>query len=440
MVGETVTLIDDSVFVQDPSALNCLNGRVVLTEFSLRRLSNSKNYPTAFASRNAEHACSLLEELTFSNPDKIQTGMSIDGKEDTTLEIYVGKNKIEEKTDRIAYSIKVAKELRRTPDVNVVIVSQDRPLIVKARIEGFQANLFKAAISRKNMYIGHLVCDSSHINNFSPSGTHLTVCGLDLKDFYANQCVTFLGMGTGNKTRTIFDAESGIFKIMSNRYDRMPIRPLNLEQEYAFDLLLDPNLSIVSLDGEYGTGKDFPALAYALAYVVKTRHARVVLISPNRPVGEYQHETLPGDLLEKNLPWMLPFMDNINSLRHSIMNNHQWKRLFNIIKDGLKQMVIEKTIEVAPITYLRGRTLDDCVAIITEAQNINQEDTELIISRMGTNSKFIFTGDIAQLDTGYDFTLSGFTRLIDSYKSDKRAGHIKLVERIRLGSDLAKGY
>ncbi len=438
---ETEVLIDDTVLVQDLGALTILTGKIILPEFAIRRLGNPKNYPTAISARNAEMACSFVEQLTHEHPDKILTGIPIPGSKGTTLSIYVGKVDVSDREDTSKLMINIANKLKNKlgSRSRVVIISQNRALLVRARLAGFEANLYQASLDPKNFYSGHRILDANLLEDCDGLGDY-TISNQELT-FFDNECVTFVNSPSAESFKTIYNKAKARFVPIRDGTHMLPVQPLNLEQEYAFAHLKNPEVDLVTLDGPYGTGKDLCALSYGLAAKLANKYKRIVLIPSSHPVGDYQHETLPGDINEKNEVFMGPYIDNLKSIQRLIADKGNWKRLSHLLNDGWAKMIADGFLEVQPLAYIRGRTFDDCYMIITEAQNINQPDMRLIISRIGINSKFVFTGDIAQLDTRFDFSLSGYTRLIDKFKDDELVGHIKLVDCVRSrGARLAAKY
>lgn len=425
---EIVTLIDDSVLVVDRS-LSLLSGNIFLPEFSIRRLSNPRNYPTSLAARNAESASSYIEQLSHKYKDRIKTGMPMAESNDApTLSIFIGKGEYSDRDDNSKLIINVAEKLRDNGKRHVIIVSQNRALLVRARIAGYEARLYQASLDPKNFYTGHRILDADLIKGCDADGNY-TIYDRG-EEYCSNECITFLHSTTGKRVKTIYNKRKNHFTLIQDSYHGLPVTPLNIEQEYAFALLRNPEIDIITLDGPYGTGKDLCALSYALAEKAANKAIRIVLVPTSQPVGDYQHETLPGDLNEKNNPFMGPYIDTITSLRRLTADNNHSK-IYHLVKDGWEKMIKDGTIEIAPLAYMRGRTFEHCRVIFTEYQNTDQTITPLIISRMGENCKFIFTGDIAQLDTRFDFSLSGFTRLIDRLKDEDLVGHIKLVDCVR---------
>jgi len=209
------------------------------------------------------------------------------------------------------------------------------------------------------------------------------------------------------------------------------VRPRNKEQNFAFDLLMDPNVPIVTLVGQAGSGKTLMAIAAGLAQVVEDQSAvtyrRLVVSRPIQPMGK-DIGYLPGTMEEKMSPWLMPIQDNLQFL----MGND---------KETLKMYTDDGTIEIEALTYIRGRSIANSFIIIDEAQNLSAHELKTIITRVGENTKIVLTGDIEQIDNIYvDETSNGLTYAIEKFKSYELSGHITLVkgERSKVATLAAK--
>ena len=202
----------------------------------------------------------------------------------------------------------------------------------------------------------------------------------------------------------------------------------NREQLYALNALLDPNISLVTITGLAGSGKTFITLMTAIAGLNEGKYDRIVITRNVQPVGK-DIGFLPGDLKEKMLPWMSPIMDNF---RHAFKD-----------KDlSYFEMLLDKgTIEIAPLSYMRGRTFSNTFLIFDEAQNSTIHEIKTVITRIGENSKIVMLGDTDQIDTPYIDSLSnGLTIVAEKFKNEHVAAHIKLKkgERSYLSAIAAK--
>ena len=194
------------------------------------------------------------------------------------------------------------------------------------------------------------------------------------------------------------------------------VSPRNKEQMFALDLLMDPNIPIVTIIGRAGSGKTLLALAAGLEQVLEERnknYKKLVVSRPVQPVGK-DIGFLPGTLEEKMSPWLMPVQDNLEYL----MSGN---------RSTMELMFENGTIEIEALSYIRGRSISNAYIIIDEAQNLSVHELKTIITRVGENTKIILTGDIEQIDNVYlDATSNGLSHAIEKFKSQPLAGHITL--------------
>lgn len=202
----------------------------------------------------------------------------------------------------------------------------------------------------------------------------------------------------------------------------------NREQLYALNALADSSVDLVTITGLAGSGKTFITLMTAIAGLNDTTYERIVITRNVQPVGK-DIGFLPGDLKDKMTPWMSPIMDNF---RHAFKD-----------KDltYFETMLSKGTIEIAPLSFMRGRTFNNTILIFDEAQNATIHEIKTVITRMGENSKIILLGDTDQIDTPYIDSLSnGLTIVAEKFKKEHIAAHVKLKkgERSYLSAVAAK--
>tara|TARA_R110001599_G_scaffold99721_1_gene255538 strand:+ start:7565 stop:8962 length:1398 start_codon:yes stop_codon:yes gene_type:complete len=206
------------------------------------------------------------------------------------------------------------------------------------------------------------------------------------------------------------------------------IKAKNREQLYALDALLDPSLPLVSISGLAGSGKTFLTLMSAYALIEAGYYNRMVFTRNITPVGK-EIGFLPGDANEKMEPWLAPVMDNF---RIGLGDNNL----------SYYQTLKEKGIfEVSPLSFIRGRTFNNTILIMDEAQNATIHELKTVITRMGENSKIILMGDTDQIDTPYiDESSNGLTIICEKFKKENCAAHISLKrgERSHLSSVAAR--
>lgn len=220
---------------------------------------------------------------------------------------------------------------------------------------------------------------------------------------------SFLGRFDDNEIKKVNQSEKLIEEFVN-----LGIKAKNREQLYALDALLDPSLPLVSISGLAGSGKTFLTLMASYALIEAGYYDRIVFTRNVQPVGK-DIGFLPGDMNEKMEPWLAPIMDNFRvGLKD---NNYSYYQ--NLKEKGI--------FEVAPLSFIRGRTFNDTILIMDEAQNATIHELKTVITRMGENSKIILMGDIDQIDTPYiDANSNGLTIVCEKFKNQNCAAHISL--------------
>lgn len=214
------------------------------------------------------------------------------------------------------------------------------------------------------------------------------------------------------------------------------ISPKNLEQQMAMDLLLDPNIPLVTITGKAGTGKTLLAIAAALSQTLeRSRHGgeytRILISRPVIPMGK-DIGYLPGDIKEKMDPWMQPIYDNLEFL----FNESGPTRSLNS-SNKYEQLMTQGIIKVEPLMYIRGRSIPNQIFILDESQNLSKHEVKTILSRVGEGTKIILTGDPDQIDSHLlDKVSSGLSQVVERFKGSHLAGHITLLKGER--SELAE--
>ena len=207
------------------------------------------------------------------------------------------------------------------------------------------------------------------------------------------------------------------------------IVPRNKEQTFAYDLLFDDDVPLVSLIGRAGSGKTLMAIAAGLEQVLgfgDRKYKKIVVSRPVQPLGK-DIGFLPGTMEEKMMPWLMPLQDNLEFI---LGDKTQFKTYFE-----------KGTIEIEALTYIRGRSISNAFIIIDEAQNLTAHEVKTIITRVGEGTKIILTGDIEQIDNIYtNETSNGLTYAIEKFKNSELVGHItfKKGERSKIATLASK--
>ncbi|MDY6148442.1 MAG: PhoH family protein [Porphyromonas sp.] len=200
------------------------------------------------------------------------------------------------------------------------------------------------------------------------------------------------------------------------------ITPRNAEQAFAMEVLADPDVKLVGLSGKAGTGKTLLALAASLSQVLNkdTSYRQILLARPIVALANKDLGFLPGDEKSKVAPYMQPLFDNLNVIKGVISPSEVAE---------IARMQKEETLIIEALAYIRGRSLNDAIVIIDEAQNLTPHEVKTIITRAGQGTKMIFTGDIEQIDSPYlDAQSNGLAYMINKMKGEKLFAHVNLIK------------
>jgi len=189
------------------------------------------------------------------------------------------------------------------------------------------------------------------------------------------QAIKVLGRGGSETLKDVF-----LGPILTPRAGRRPIAPKSLAQKRYVEAIRTHD--IVFGIGPAGTGKTYLAMAMAVAYLQERKVKRIILARPAVEAGE-KLGFLPGDLAEKVNPYLRPLYDALNDMMDP---------------ERVAQLIDQGTVEVAPLAFMRGRTLNDAFVILDEAQNTTIEQMKMFLTRLGFNSKTVITGDVTQVD------------------------------------------
>src|SRR5690606_28949086 len=250
------------------------------------------------------------------------------------------------------------------------------------------------------------------------------------REFRPNQGVLLRSSSNSKQTALgIFRADSGRIETLKH-YESRPwgIHALNLQQHFALELLLRPDIELVTMLGQAGTGKTLLALAAGLHQVAEKKLYRRIMVSrPVIPLGR-DIGYLPGTKEEKLESWMVPVQDNLNFLVDPQLEQTS-EKIDYLFATGM--------IEMEAVTYIRGRSLPGLFILIDEAQNLTPHEVKTAVSRAGKDTKVVLTGDAYQIDNPYlDASSNGLTYVVERFKGQSLYGHITLSksERSHLAS------
>ena len=260
--------------------------------------------------------------------------------------------------------------------------------------------------------------------------TYYSLTGPDVGDWYRNEFI--YTSDEGNPFDAVvrdFDEDSATIEVVKDfgHHAVWGINARNREQNYALNLLMDPEIDFVTLVGQAGTGKTLLTLAAGLAQTLDDKiYSEIIVTRVTIPVGE-DIGFLPGTEEEKMTPWMGALTDNLEVLTQG-EDHSDWEK-------QATQDLISKRIKIRSLNFMRGRTFLNKFIIIDEAQNLTSKQMKTLVTRAGPGTKVVCLGNVAQIDTPYlTETNSGLTYVVDKFQNWGHSGHITLVrgERSRL--------
>ena len=303
----------------------------------------------------------------------------------------------------------------------VIVVTRDINMRVKCDSLGVQTEDYipnKIISNTNELYTGfakHLV-DDQVIDQFY-LGEQVFLDKEEIRIF-PNQFIMLVSSANEKKTALarFVSYDKHLQKVEEYRQGIWSLKPRNKEQMFGLDLLMDPEIPIVTLIGKAGCGKTLLALAAGLEQVLESNiYKKLVVSRPVQPLGK-DIGYLPGTMEEKMRPWLMPVQDNLDFL-------------LNGKKDNISYLYDDGTIQVEALTYIRGRSISNAFIIVDEAQNLTTHELKTIITRVGENTKIILTGDIEQIDSVYlDSTSNGLSYAVEKMKPHNLAGHVTLVK------------
>ena len=417
-------IIDTNVLVHRPDAfLSFRDSLVVIPLWVFEELDNLKR-DHAGRGRSARQAIRYINE--FSKKGDLQSGVKLPSG-GTLMVGFIGEVKIPKdmSLEKMDNKIILCALSYMQAGNDVFFVSKDINARIKASVLGLKAvDYEKNKVSMEHLYDGVVEAqiDDAMLTDFQMSGR----LPWEEKPLFPHQYVLFRQEKEGNKTLHIgrWLVEEGLLRYVESWQEPvMGIKPLNVKQRMAFDLLMDDSIPLVTLVGKAGTGKTLLAMAAALKKTLEEKqYSRVLVSRPIIPMGQ-DLGYLPGQKQAKMSHWMQPVFDNLEFIIDSAKQQNL---------KSIDQLLNNKVMEIEAITYIRGRSLPRQYIIIDEAQNLTPHEVKTIVSRAGDGSKVVLTGDPYQIDSPYlDAESNGLTYLVEAFKGQNLAGHISLAKSER---------
>ena len=429
-----IFVLDTNVLIHDPYSIYNFRGNDIYLPIEvIEEIDKLKQKPnTAIHARMASR---VLEEIRKKGnlSDGIELPNDIFFKVEKTADISLlpeglRKDVIDNHIIAVVMGIK-----KREPDRKVIFVTKDINLRIKADAVGVEVEDYSTdKVVYDDLDKGYMEIEVSKeiFDKFNKSGK------IDISEFNPEFTPTpnfFFIFKCGQEETAGRVIGDKVKKFLNGDINAWGARARNQEQRFAMELLMDDNVKAVSLVGKAGTGKTLLAIAAGLEQVVeRKKYSKLYIARPIIPMGK-DLGFLPGNEKDKLRPWMQPIFDNIEFLS-DVKGDKAGEKVIT----GLESMGL---LKVEALTYIRGRSMPNAFIIIDEAQNLTPLEIKTIITRVGENTKIVFTGDPYQIDSAYlDANTNGLTYMADKLKNEKIAGHITLVkgERSPLAEIAAK--
>jgi len=324
------------------------------------------------------------------------------------------------------------------PKRKTILISRDINMRVICDSIGITADDYiseKAVTSCEELFQGfsEFLVDDQFIDRFY-NGEELCI-GKDEtpETWYHNQYLLLISNSNPKKSciARFVNHFTPLKKIIHDKIPDWKIKARNKEQAFAIDMLMDPNIKLVSLVGRAGSGKTLCAIAAGLQQTIglhgdNNHYSRLIVSRPVQPMGR-DIGFLPGTMEEKMLPWLMPIQDNLKFLMGD--------------RTSLEMYLEKGKIEIEALTYIRGRSISNAFIVIDEAQNLTKHEIKTIITRIGEGTKIVLTGDVEQIDNVYvNETSNGLAHTVENFKTYAISGHVtfKKGERSELATLASK--
>jgi PhoH-like ATPase len=408
-------VVDTSVLLSDPKAMFRFAEHavvlpvVVIAELEAKRNDPEIGYFARQALRNLDELRVLHERLDFpiavgSDGGSVRVELNHSNMSVLPSGLQLGDND----SRILAVALNLAND-----GLSVTVVSKDLPLRVKAASLGLAAEEYRAELAVDSGWVGTDELDLTP-EQMATFYEKETLSARALADIPIN---TGLVIHSGRGSALGRVTARGQMRLVRGDRDVFGLHGRSAEQRLAIDMLLDPEIGIVSLGGRAGTGKSALALCAGLEAVLeKQQHRKIMVFRPLYAVGGQELGFLPGDASEKMNPWAQAVFDTLGSV---------------VSPNVLDEVIDRGLLEVLPLTHIRGRSLHDAFVIVDEAQSLERNVLLTVLSRIGQNSRVVLTHDVAQRDNLRVGRHDGVASVIETLKGHPLFGHITLMRSER---------
>jgi len=414
-------VIDTSVLLSDPGAIGRFGEHeVVLPLVVISELEGKRNHPEL--GWFARQTLRALDELRIKHgrldaPIPVGTDggtLSVELNHSDLLPLPAGF-RIDSNDSRIlAVALNLAAEGR-----DVTLVSKDLPLRVKAASVGLRSDEYQVHPAVDSGWTGmrELEVSVETVDRLYEGERIPLLDNDELVNASELPCHTGLVLHSGRGSALARVTPDKQLRLVRGDRDAFGLHGRSAEQRIALDLLLDPEIGIVSLGGRAGTGKSALALCAGLEAVLERRaHKRVVVFRPLFAVGGQELGYLPGSENEKMAPWAQAVFDTLGAL---------------VSSDAMDEIMGRGMLEVLPLTHIRGRSLHDSFVIVDEAQSLERNVLLTVLSRIGSGSRVVLTHDVAQRDNLRVGRHDGVAAVIEALRGHPLFAHVTLLRSER---------
>lgn len=411
---ERTYVLDTSVLLSDPRALfrfaehSIVLPVVVITELEAKRNDPEIGYFARQSLRILDGLRIEHERLDFPIPVGDGGSLRVELNHSSTAVLPSGLQLNDNDTRILACAANLAND-----GIAVTVVSKDLPLRVKAASIGLDAQEYRAELAHDSGWTGmsELTLGS---NDMAQLYEHERLEVPEVEDVPVNTGLVIHSDRGSALARVVGERE---VRLVRGDRDVFGLHGRSAEQRLAIDLLLDPEIGILSLGGRAGTGKSALALCAGLEAVLeRQQHKKIMVFRPLYAVGGQELGYLPGDQGEKMNPWGQAVFDTLGS----------------VVSDNVLDEVVDRGIlEVLPLTHIRGRSLHDAFVIVDEAQSLERNVLLTVLSRIGQNSRVVLTHDVAQRDNLRVGRHDGVASVIETLKGHPLFAHITLTRSER---------
>lgn len=450
---KVVYVLDTNVFLIDPKAIYSFgkNSEIVLPITVLEEIDKFKSYDGT-AGLNARKTARELNRVIRNGAANSPRGIPLQNGARLKIRTTFDATKLPKTLDKSKNDNKIllaALVLSRAKTNKVVLVTNDITMTLKAKALGVETREHSSpeelagngSLDEQGIYKGltTLEVDDSVVDAInSDKPTTINNDKLHANEFMvlkssanASKSAMVRYMGQSKPLRKIFTSKQVSF---------YGVTPRNKEQRLYIDLLCDQNIEMITATGIAGSGKTLLAVASGMHQVLEKQvYNKLVLFRPVIPFGE-DIGFLPGEKDEKMHEWLSPIWDNLHQILSS-SSNKKGSSCNKKTSEMVKDLIFQGYLEIGALTYIKGRSFDNAFIVVDEAEDLDVEAIKMIATRVGKNSKVVFTGDITQIDnpkiTIYD---CGLAKAIAAFVDEPSVGHIMLPtsERSSLAGMVAR--